>query len=128
MHFWRENIDLIDSSWLVIQIMIWINSILIEPTLPKSHLYMPPECMMLFSVVYWPSYMMLTLIWKGRVPCAMQTGQGADNPGKANQAPTTDCPDLQWFNLHLFDFAMVQSDMHSAENILYVLNFDLFSG
>lgn len=92
MHFWRENIDLIDSSWLVIQIMIWINSILIEPTLPKRHLYMPPKCMMLCSVVYWPSYVMLRLIWKGRAPHAMQAGQGADNPGKANQAPTADSP------------------------------------
>lgn len=64
MHFWRGNIDLIDSSWLVIQIMIWINLILIDPSLSKSHLYVPSECMMLLSVVCLSPYRMLRLIWK----------------------------------------------------------------
>lgn len=79
MRFWRESIDLIDSSWLVIHIMIEINLILIEPTLSKSHLYMPLERKTLFSVVYLSSQ-----LWDAQTdtkglykPCVMLIGQGA---------------------------------------------------
>lgn len=80
MHFWRESIDLIDSSWLVIHIMIWINLILIEPTLSESHLYMPLEYKMLFSVVYLSSQQGSTqtdIKKKLYEACVMSIEQGA---------------------------------------------------
>lgn len=49
-------------------------------------------------------------------------------PGRPTKHQLQTVPDRQGFHLPLFDSATVQSNMHSVETMLYILNFDLFSG
>lgn len=115
MHFWRENIDLIDSSWLVIQIMIWINSILIES---------PPYPKVIYTGLWsaWGYFQWspgrVTRCWgwyeKNLFPMLCQQDKEQIIPGRPTKHQLQTVSDLRQVPWHPSDFALVRSDTHST--------------